>query len=353
MSINLSISFSHPGATSHQVSYARIDNTATPIFTTIVPNIAGASGTFRIAENIPDGQYEIHSLPIYPDGRVCQPEVSITPACPGLISINAYITGNVIVVTYLAPSTVPKVRVNISYPNGGSFVANYVNDGNPISVGLPANVFGIYTVYGQSVCDETSGFYSPLSSSVSVSNGQPISGSFQLGNTTDAACAAVSSTLYTSGSPVPGSTVFFDAALSNPVTGYNYIIYAGVVYNLDPLSGVIGSNTGVSCSGSNRVIVYNNLTTSTGSISTISGLSGYVLPTALAPGNDNFGTHIPFTGAISVTVSGLGGLGTLCLYKNNVLTSSINTTGPSTYSFPSDTYLSNDAITIIWNNTGC
>jgi len=63
---------------------------------------------------------------------------------------------------------VPKVRITVNYPNGGSFTANYVNTGNNIVIALPTNLDGDYVVVGQSVCDESSGFYSPFSSQVVV-----------------------------------------------------------------------------------------------------------------------------------------------------------------------------------------
>ena len=165
--INLSIRFQHPDAVSHQVSYARIDNVANPIFSNVQPNPTTSPAT--IATNIPNGQYQVNSIPIYADGRVCQPEIATTPPCPGLISISAIIQSGVLVVSYLAPSSAPKVRITVGFPNGGSNVANYVNDGNNIAIAIP-NLTGDFTVSGQSVCDETSNFYSPPSSQVTVNN---------------------------------------------------------------------------------------------------------------------------------------------------------------------------------------
>lgn len=167
MSINLTASFSHPDASAHRVRYARIDNTVTPVYTTVAPDSVSSPAT--IATNIPNGQYRIGYKPIYADGRVCDEQFQDTAACEGLISINASFSGDNIVVQYLAPSEVPKVRITVSYPNGGSFTANYVNNGNDIPIAVPSNLFGDFFVAGQSVCDEDSGFYSPFSSTVTVS----------------------------------------------------------------------------------------------------------------------------------------------------------------------------------------
>jgi hypothetical protein len=167
MSINLTITWDHPSAISNQVQYARIDNTINPVFTN-VPNVPGASGTATIAMNIPDGQYQVNITPIYPDGRTCNPTVQITDPCPPLISINAVLTSGNIVVSYLAPSSAPKVRITVNFPNGGSSVANYVNDGNNIVIPVPPGVTGTFTVSGQTVCDEGSSFFSAFSSQVTV-----------------------------------------------------------------------------------------------------------------------------------------------------------------------------------------
>lgn len=165
MSINLSIRFEHPDAVSQSVRYARVDNTSTPTYSTVVPNPVTSPTT--IATNIDNGQYRICSTPVYADGRTCEETCILTDACPGLISINAYISDSTLVVSYLAPSTVPQVRITVNYPNGGSFVQNYTNTGDDIAIGLPS-IDGIYTVSGQSVCDADTGFYSPASSTVSV-----------------------------------------------------------------------------------------------------------------------------------------------------------------------------------------
>lgn len=167
MSINLSIRFQHPDAVSHQVSYARIDNVANPVFTNVQPNPVTSPAT--IAQNIPNGQYQINSIPIYADGRKCDPTIVYTPACAGLISITATIQAGVLIVSYLAPSSVPKVRITVGFPNGGSSVANYVNNGVDIPIAIP-NLTGDFTVSGQSVCDETTNFYSPPSAQATVTN---------------------------------------------------------------------------------------------------------------------------------------------------------------------------------------
>lgn len=167
--INLAIEFNHPDAIAHQVSYARIDNLLPgqqPSFSNVSPNPTTSPAV--LATNVPNGQYQINSIPVYPDGRICEATTVYTPACPPLLSLNAVIQGSSIVVNYLAPPSVPNVLITVNYPNGGSFSNIYVNNGNSVSIAIPPGVTGTFTVFGQSVCDATSGFYSAPTPQASV-----------------------------------------------------------------------------------------------------------------------------------------------------------------------------------------
>jgi hypothetical protein len=326
--INLTIAFGMPtGAVSNLVRYARIDNLApgaSPVYTQVTPNPVTSPAT--IATNIPDGQYTIQSTPVYPDGRTCTPTVYTTPACPGLTSISATIQNGVLVVTYLAPAGITNVIITVGYPNGGSFQQMYVNTGNPISIALPAGVYGNYSVNGQSVCDPTSGFYSAFSSTVTVSYNQPISGTYYLGNSQLAVCTANPTTLYSNGVPIPGNPLYLDEGLQTQITGYNLVMYQGVIYNLSPTSGVLGQNSGLNCNP--NVIVSSGLNFLT--VNAISGIPGFTY----APTTGAFyqtGQHTAFTGAPSVTITG---------------------TVPSTPSFSIQLYQNGNLIDCLVINTG-
>lgn len=224
MSINLSIEWDHPAAVSNFVQYARIDNTINPVFSTVTPNISGASGTATIATNIPNGQYQVQITPIYADGRTCAPTVKNTPPCDPLISINAVLQSGNLVISYLAPSSAPKVRITVNYPNGGSSVANYINDGNNIVVPLPVGLTGNFIVTGQTVCDEASGFYSAFSSQVTVpvvSNNVTVSNfasGITISNVTGIAGFSLP-TLVTFGNTVTGNHTAFFGGITCTFTG--------------------------------------------------------------------------------------------------------------------------------------
>jgi hypothetical protein len=357
MSINLSVSYSHPAAIATQVSYARIDNTSNPVFTTVVPNLTGMSGTFVIATNIPDGQYQVNALPIYADGRTCTPTINTTPACPGLISISAVIQSGVLVVTYLAPSGAPSVLINVNYPNGGSFSQIYTNTGNPISIGLPSGVFGNYTVSGQSVCDVSSAFYSLPSASVTVNYAQSVSGTYYLGNSVAAACAANATTLYSNGSPVAGTSILYqDEALQTAVVGYTYVLYGGIIYNLSSTTGQLGTATGSSCSPT--VIARNALSFIT--ISAISGIPGFSF-TGTSGSFYQSGNHGAFTGSITINWNGTVPSTpsfNIQVYKNGVLIPGgcynyPTGAGSASFTTPSTNFLATDVIEIDSGTGSC
>lgn len=245
--INLSLIFQHPDAVSHFVQYARVDNVNTPVFTTVVPNPITSPAV--IASNVPAGQYQINSTPVYADGRKCDATVRTTPGCDPLTSISARINSGNIIVSYSAPATAPKVRITVSYPNGGSSVANYVNNGTDIVIPIPAGLIGQFLIQGQSVCDESTGFYSGFSSTVSVNIFQPVAGSYLAGASAVTVCNNSPQTFYTNGPFIQGITLFTDNALSNVASGYNFIVNNTVIYAVDPITGIVGAATGSSCTG--------------------------------------------------------------------------------------------------------
>lgn len=358
MSINLTVTFSHPKAVATRCSYARLDNLApgqAPIFTT-VPNLVGASGTFTIAEDVPNGQYQINGVPIYADNRICPPTIVYTSACPGLTSISGSLQGNILVVSYLAPSTVTNILITVNYPNGGSFQNVYVNTGNPISIGLPFGVYGTYSFFGQSVCDPTSDFYSPPSSTVSLIYANSVGGSYFLGNNIGQVCAASVTTLYTSGVPVPGTTILYlDQGLQNALTGYSLVMYQGVVYNVNPTTGALGTDSGLNCNPT--VIARNAL--SFLNISQITGIPGFTYTPATGAFYQT-GTHGTFTGAIAAVFSGTvpgSPSFSINLYKNGQLIDCIPY-NPGTYvnqtlTFGVFTFAATDSITVDSGTGGC
>lgn len=68
-------------------------------------------------------------------------------------------------------------------------------------------------------------------------------------NNVSTICGEFANDVYTAGTWGTGTTVYTDASLTTPLTGYTYIVEtsAGVIYNINPSTGVIGSDTGLNC----------------------------------------------------------------------------------------------------------
>lgn len=156
----LVVYFSHPEAIAHNIRYARIDNTNNPVYVTITGILPGDS-PYVIAETpaLSTGQYRVFIRPIYADGRLCQETMYETAPCTGVNAFSASYDGvNTINVTYNVDAGVPSVRLNLTYPNGGSASFIY-NNGDVIAVTPPPNVFGTYFATLQPVCNVASGWY--------------------------------------------------------------------------------------------------------------------------------------------------------------------------------------------------
>jgi hypothetical protein len=131
----------------------------------------------------------------------------------------------------------------------------------PISFGTTTDTFlninGLdcderYKFLVRSVCDEGTGDYSSYASDdieVPACGGVPIPHAIY-SNNPFTHCGQPTNTVYTiDGTISPGKTIYNDAAMSVIVTGFSFISNddVGIIYNLNSLTGVVGSNTGESC----------------------------------------------------------------------------------------------------------
>lgn len=365
MSINLNIRLSHPSATQAMIRFARVDNTSNPTYVTVVPNVNVTPVPTTIdpippqMSNVPNGQYEIQATPIYADGRTCSPIIYYTEECEGLTSINAYISATNIIVEWQAPSYIPKARLSVAFPSGGTSVANYTNMGgmNSTVIPIPPGNSGLISVQGQSVCDEGSGFYSTFSSTITLNNNggvNPIPSIYKRGNNIDTLCNGSDITLYTNGAFGIGSVVYQDSALTIPVTGYTYIsnIYSLIIYALSTTTGEVLSTTGQSC----NVQIHNNFLTDNYKINTVTGITGFSLPGGGVLVNTSYtGTRTPAgTFTISVNVSAnVTPSGRLSLLKNSIEEACLNVSANTTYNFPAETYAANDLLEIVFEPGSC
>ena len=155
----LVVTFDHPDAVSNKIRYARIDNTVEPIYTTIEGVLPGDS-PYTIS-GISNGQYRVCITPVYADGRSCSETCYDTLPCTGIIAFSAVYTDPNIVINFTVQEGVNFLKVNLSYPNGGSFSQVYNLSSYPadeINIAPPVNVFGTFFATIQPVCDNDTGW---------------------------------------------------------------------------------------------------------------------------------------------------------------------------------------------------
>lgn len=179
--MDIIVNFQNPSAVSFTIRYARIDNTNTPTYITI----PGVITSPYLIDNVADGQYSVGITPIYADGRTCPEMFQTTTACTGINSFSAVLGGSPIsefVISYSAIVTMPKLRVNIAYPNGGSSSAIYTNTGTDIHITFPTAVYGNFSITLTPVCNENTGFFGAPTAPIilNVTNPNPITTPLQV-----------------------------------------------------------------------------------------------------------------------------------------------------------------------------
>lgn len=215
--IDLIVTFVHPDAISNTIRYARIDNTSTPVYITIPGVLPGQSPyTINVSPLLENGQYRVGIRPVYADGRACTETFFDTPPCIGVSAFSASYNGTNIIVTYSVDSSVPDVKVNISYPNGG-FTSQVFSNGASISITPPAGVFGSFYITMQPVCNADTGFYgvatAPAIINISAPNNSSIENNSSI-NQTAVKVFTISPTetqLDTTAIPLAGTAGFYIA----------------------------------------------------------------------------------------------------------------------------------------------
>jgi hypothetical protein len=81
-------------------------------------------------------------------------------------------------------------------------------------------------------------------------------GTYILGNNSGTVCAGTPVTRYTSGSFAVAKTLYTTNDLTTAVTGFTFLVFNNEIYNLNTSTGVIGSDTTVSCTGTGTAGTY-------------------------------------------------------------------------------------------------
>jgi len=184
----------------------------------------------------------------------------------------------------------------ITVPTGTAYTGNYLVDNilylicanspvtyytnAPFAVGVVVytNIGMTIPLTGYTYIAESSGKIYTISSTTgqvladtgsSCSNG--VQGNFVVGNDTALICGIDTTTGYTNGAFAVGGTLYQDAALTTPLTGFSYVVNTANnhIYNLNSVPGIIGSDTTLSCGSYSRSFRQNNLGDCSGTITTL------------------------------------------------------------------------------------
>lgn len=151
-------------------------------------------------------------------------------------------------------------------------------------------------------------------------------GTYILGNDTATICGNSSISLYTDGLFAIGKTLYTDLSLTNPQTGYSYVVYnGGSIYTVNSATGVITGTTGSSCT---------NYTLSSSYGMSINSVTGTGVPTLPATGlnSNQYGHHEAMSGSYSIVLSGTPATTIkLDAYVNAVKVDCVAVSGAGTY----------------------
>ena len=157
-------------------------------------------------------------------------------------------------------------------------------------------------------------------------------GVYILGNNSGTICSGVSTNLYTNGAFATGGTLYQDSALSTPQTGFAYVVSAesGGIYNLNPVTGVIGTYTGTNCGSIPNSVML---------AATSNSICVAAPSTVYTSGPITTGTVLYFDAGLTTAVTGY----LVVVYSNNLysLNSTTGVVGGLTSQTCSDTIINN------------
>ncbi len=137
-------------------------------------------------------------------------------------------------------------------------------------------------------------------------------GTYSLGNNSGTICSVPTETLYTNGAFAVGLVLYYDSALTTPVTGFDFVMNTGdnVIYNLNNATGVIGVSTGLNCSFVSTVMRLSNTYTNICAQATTTVYSNAPVTTGVIIYSDS-GLTTPITGFAFVSGSFIYNLNTV------------------------------------------
>ena len=314
--MDITVTFAHPAAISHLLEYARVDNIANPVYTSI-PSVLPLASPYKIM-NLSDGQYIVRMTPKYADLRTCMPTSRSTDACYLITSFNAVMSADNlnIYVNYTAGSAFVKVHVDL--PSGGIYEIIVANAGTQITIPNPSAGTGIYNVYMIPYCNKTTNWYGVQTAPAILT----VTGSNACAAPTNLVSSSVTPTGFTeSWSGVTGATSYqyringggwisTGTSLTTMVSGLNssttYLFEVGAIIGATTCTQLASNSITTSASGATcaapEVVNYSAVTSSsfTENWSSVSGATSYRY-------RINGGSWISAGTNLGATITGLSG----------------------------------------------
>lgn len=189
----------------------------------------------------------------------CAIDCTVPGSCPDISNTNLSALGSTSIglfgLTYNSPTAATQT-VTVKYRITGTSIFTTATSGllvlpnGNLSGTSPYVIAGLapntsYDIFVQNNCGGT-GFIKSVTTPAST----VISANYLLDNATYTICGRSPVTLYSSVPFASGITMYSDVGLSMPVTGFSVIssVSTGQIFLINSLTGVVGANTGLTCS---------------------------------------------------------------------------------------------------------
>lgn len=161
------------GALKYSIGYRLFGETVHSMLLGVqeVTAVVGATTPYSFAA-VPAGTWEVVVEAICASGNSA-PFSAYSADCSALGSFSVTENSDSFTVNWAVIGAPAKVRIEVGYPNGGSFVQNYNIAPATATIPKPSGIYGTFTFVGRAVCDEAAAWYGPKSNPVEINVAAP------------------------------------------------------------------------------------------------------------------------------------------------------------------------------------
>lgn len=170
----LSVVITNTGATKYSLYYFDANSVdKTPSIAQEVDAVAGLTTTAQWL-TLPAGKYGVAIVAKCSNGKQSLEYTAYTAGCVKPASLSVIDNGNYWSITWGAiPVGAEKVRLQINYPNGGSFAQNYDPSPSTITIDKPIGIYGQFNFFAKTVCNVASNFMSDPTDTIAMNEIAP------------------------------------------------------------------------------------------------------------------------------------------------------------------------------------